>query len=136
MSCVLRADGSDFLVDRFLEGSELTPCTVYRMGEPRFTAIRSQGKVHESSGFHVSVSDSDFDNLHGQIQDAISFLEKNKVELERLRTFPGVERLTLDFGIARRDISAQYDYFPPELLYLAGSLGVGIELSQYPVEDK
>jgi hypothetical protein len=135
MSCVFRANGSNFLVDSFLEGSDLVPCAVYRKGEPRFSASKSQEKVNKSSGLQVDVSEADFDNLHGQIQDAISFMQKHKTELERLCKFPGVEGVSLDFGIARRDVVAQYDYFPPELLYLAGRLGIGIELSQYPVES-
>ena len=135
MSCVLRANGSDFLVDRFLEHSDLIPCVVYRKGEPRSPASKPKGKIHETSGLNIDVSEADFDNLEGQIQDAISFLKQHKKELERLRKFPGVEGLALDFGIAKRDVIAQYDYFPPELLYLAGSLGIGIELSQYPVEN-
>lgn len=135
MSCVLRAHGSDFLVDLFLQESDLIPCTVYRKKEPRSPASEPQRKVHESSGLHVDVSGADFGNLHDQIQDAISFLQKHKMELERLCKFPGVERVILDFGIAKRATAAQYDHFPPELLYLAGSLGIGIELSQYPIES-
>ncbi len=136
MSCVLRAKGSDFLVDRFLEGSELIPCDVYQKGEPRSPANKPQGNAHESSGLHVEISEADFDNLQGQIEDAISFMKQHKSELERLCKFPGVKGVCLDFGIAKRDVVAQYDYFPPELLYLAGSLGIGIELSQYPVDSE
>jgi hypothetical protein len=133
MGCVLRAYGSNFLVDRFCQKSDLTPCLVYRKGESKSAARKSKGKVYESSGLHVEVSDADFIDLEGQVKDAITFMERNKVELERLREFPGVEGLTLDFGIARRDFITQCDYFPPELLYLAGGLGFGIELSQYPM---
>jgi hypothetical protein len=135
MSCVLRVNGSDFLVDRFLDNSDLVPCVVYRKGEPRSSASKSNSKIHETSGLNVDVSKADFDNLDGQIRDAISFLEQHKMELERLCRFPGVERLTLDFGIAKRDVIAQSDYFPAELLYLAGSLEISIELSQYPIEN-
>lgn len=135
MSCVLRAHGSDFSVDRFLEGSELNPCTVYRKGERRSPASKSKVGVNKSSGMVVDVSVADFDDLRGQIRDAITFLKQNEAELARLSKFPGVEGVALDFGIARRDVVAQSDYFPPELLYLAGGLGIGIELSQYPVGD-
>jgi hypothetical protein len=135
MSCVLRASGSDFSVDRFLEGSELISCTVYLKGEQRSPASKSRGNVNKSSGLRIDVSEAAFDDVQGQIRDAVSFLKRNEAELRRLCKFPGVEGVTLDFGIAMRDVIAQYDYFPPELLYLAGSLGIGIELSQYPVED-
>ena len=135
MSCVLRANGAGFLVDRFLQESELIPCAVYRKGERRSPVRKPKGQIHETSGLNVDVSKADFDNLQGQIQDAISFLKQHKTELERLRRFPGVDEVCLDFGIAKRDVIAQADYFPPVLLYLAGSLGIGIELSQYPVEN-
>lgn len=42
----------------------------------------------------------------------------------------------MDFGIARGDVAVQCDYFPPELIRLARELGLGIELSQYPLSDE
>jgi hypothetical protein len=52
-------------------------------------------------------------------------------EVRRLRKFPGVEAVTLDFGIWRRDVVVQCDHFSEELVRLAGELGVGLELSAY-----
>jgi hypothetical protein len=40
--------------------------------------------------------------------------------------------MRLDFGCWFRDVAAQFEYLPPELLVRAGSLGIGIELSFYP----
>jgi hypothetical protein len=31
-------------------------------------------------------------------------------------------------------VMAQFDYFPPELVSLAGALGLGLELSIYPLD--
>ena len=45
--------------------------------------------------------------------------------------WPGVEAVDLDFGFERRDVAVQCDRLPPALVRLAGSLGLGIELSQY-----
>jgi hypothetical protein len=70
--------------------------------------------------------------LSGQVKDAIVFLQKHQSEIARLAGFPGVEGRTLDFGYHNRNVFVQCDYLPPELLVLAGSLGVGIELSLYP----
>ena len=43
--------------------------------------------------------------------------------------------MRLDFGYGRCPTAAvQCDYLPPELLALAGSLGIGIELSLYPAD--
>ncbi len=50
----------------------------------------------------------------------------------RLGCYPGVTDMRLDFGYYRRDVAAQFDYLPPDLLARAGKLGIGIELSLYP----
>ena len=42
----------------------------------------------------------------------------------------------LDFGIERRDVAVQSDNLSSDLVRLAGSLGLAIELSQYPASDK
>src|SRR5262245_28464993 len=59
-------------------------------------------------------------------------------ELTVLRAAPGVEDMRLDFPldlrIDRETVMAQFDYFPPELVSLAGALGLGLELSIYPVD--
>ena len=133
MSCVLRANGSSFLFDEFLKDSDFVPCAVYRKGEAR-SSRKGPEKVEQSSGLHVVVSEAEFDTLDRQIQDAIAFMQQHKTELKRLCSFPGVEAVILDFGIEKRDVGSQFDYFPPVLLSLAGSLGIGIELSQYPAQ--
>ena len=125
--CVLRASGSEFDVDAFLDGSPFEPCAVWRRGEPR-----SRGKSPlEESGFNLDVREGDF---VGQIAGAIGFLRDHSSELHRLCEYPSVE-VRLDFGVARRDVMVQCDYLPPALIRLAGSIGLGIELTQYPVSD-
>jgi hypothetical protein len=61
----------------------------------------------------------------------VTFLTRHRLALRRLERASGVEDLTLDFGIADRDVAAQFDYFPPELITLAGSLRIGIAISRY-----
>ncbi len=82
------------------------------------------------SGMRLNISDADGE-LAEEISDAFRFLAAHKCELERLRNFSGVSDVRLDFGYYRRAVVAQFDYFPPELLALAGNLGIGIELSLY-----
>lgn len=43
--------------------------------------------------------------------------------------------MVLDFGVAWRNVIAQSDYLPPTLIIIAGELGIGIEISHYPVEE-
>jgi hypothetical protein len=86
---------------------------------------------------NVAVSDADLTDLRQQARDAIGFLQSNKGELARLVSFPGVEGVELDFGIAwRQDVVTQTDSLPRELVRLAGELGLGVEISHYPASDE
>jgi hypothetical protein len=132
MPAVLRAYGADFDVDAFLADSTLSVCAVKRRGEPVYPKSQPNGRRHEQSGVHVSASDADFSEFRRQVEESVAFLRDNAAEIRRLCEFVGVEGVTLDFGIARRDVSIQCDHLPAELIRLAGSLGLEIELSHYP----
>jgi hypothetical protein len=67
-----------------------------------------------------------------QIADAVRFVEQNQAELARLVAFPGVESVSLDFGIEERDMAAQSERFPPNLLRVVGNLGIWLEFTLYP----
>lgn len=127
MGCVLRAYGSEFQVDRFLEGSSLTPYEIYRKGELRST----KQEMHDGSGLKIEVSTAEFEDLQKQVADAIAFLKNNRKELEKLCSYPGVEGASLDFALTKREVFCQYDTLPAELLHLAGSVGLDIDLSQF-----
>jgi hypothetical protein len=135
MAAVLRAYGADFNLETFLSGCSLPVCSVKRRGEPVFPKAQPNGRRHEQSGIHVLVSDADFQEFRRQAEEATVFLQANAEQIRRLVKFPGIESVTLDFGIARRDVFMQCDHFPAELVQLAGSLGLAIELSQYPIEE-
>jgi hypothetical protein len=130
MSCVLRAWGVSFAVDEFLAASALKPITVFRRGERQSTKL--EGPILEGSGFHAVASDAEFSDLEVQIADAVRFLEHNQRELARLVGFPGVDRISLDFGIDERDVVFQHERFPPNLLRIAGNLGIWLEFTLYP----
>jgi hypothetical protein len=133
VSAVLRAYGSSFDVDAFLTGCALPVCAVKRRGEPAFPASQPNGRRHDRSGVHISVSDAAFDELERQIAESVVFLRTEAEQIRRLCEWPGIDGVTLDFGIDRRDVAVQCDHFPAELVQLAGSLGLSIELSQYPI---
>lgn len=135
MSCVLRVRGADFAVDRFLAESPLKPVAVFRKGQPQWPTANPGGPKLNGSGFHVVTSEAEFSMLPAQVTDAIRFLQRNRSELSRLNAFPGVERISLDFGIEERDIAAQSESFPPELLRLIGDLGIWLEFTLYPVHE-
>jgi hypothetical protein len=128
MPCVLRARGSSFAVDEFLAASSLRPITVFHRGQKQ----SSKSRPMPASGFHADVSAADFSNLQGQIADAVQFVEQNRGELARLVGFPGVEDVSVDFGIEERDVPAQSERFPPNLLRAMGSLGISLAFTLYP----
>ena len=132
--CVLRAAGADFDVDAFLATSSLKAIGVRRRGEVRL-ASNPGGPRHERSGFTADVSVKEWNDLPGQIEDAKVFLEEHGAELLRLRSFPGVGGLELDFPVYLRignQIVVQSDRLPADLLFAAGRVGVDIVITIYP----
>lgn len=132
MSCILRACGENFNVDRFLAETKLKPGAIYRKGDPRLK-LKPTGKKNKSSGINFEVSQAGFHQLDRQIRDAIRYLQKHKNEIKKLVKYPGVEKnCELDFGIGTKPVAVQSDQFPPQLLLLAGNLGLKITVSRYP----
>lgn len=132
MPSVLRAYGGDFDVDTFLADFTLPVCAVKRRGDSALPASRPDGRRHERSGIHVPISDAGFDEFPRQVEETTTFLSANAEQVRRLVAFPGVDGVTLDFGIVHRDVAVQIEHLPAELVRLAGSLGLAIELSRYP----
>ena len=135
MSCVLRAIGTKKAVLAFAKETKLRGRISFRIkGQLQFPNSPIERKFRQSE-IVANVSEADFDNLSGQIRGAIKYLKKNSAELSSL-TSKGFKGIQLDFGIKKRDVGAQFDCFPPELLRLAGQMEIGIELSQYLIEDE
>ena len=136
MSCFLRAAGEKFDVDQFVATCELEPSKVWRKGEPRLPKSRPDGPRCEDSGANFEVSSADFSELKVQFEDARVFFQKNQKILRRLRNYPGVDRVTVDFGAEIHPPGWCWFTFPPDLLVLIGSLNVSLMLSVYPVDDE
>jgi hypothetical protein len=135
MSCVLRVIGQDFDPDAFLAESALSGATVFHREDATVPAATDAGR-RTASGFNAPVSRAGFDDLDAQVQDAVKFLRIHEDELRRLSGFPGVEEVCIDFGIRRRDVSAQTDVFPAELLWQAGALDIDLVVTHYAVADE
>ncbi len=125
LGCVLHVAGETFDVHAFLAQSSLRPCQIQRHG-----GVRRRNGDYPLNVLSLNVSNAD-GKLSVEIVDALYFLAQHESELRRLQNFPGVTDLRLDFGYYPRDVVAQFEYFPPELLARVGSLGIGIELSLY-----
>jgi hypothetical protein len=129
MSAVLRAHGASFDVDQYLLKCTFPVCAVYHKGE------RKARKESKQNGFNADMSNAGFDPLAKQVKDVIAFVRKHRKELRRLLRCPGV-KVSIDFGVAWRDVIVQSDYLPSELVRLAGELGLAIQVSHYPISDK
>jgi hypothetical protein len=131
--CVLRISGAELAVDELVATSSLTTeldtFSVWHKGEPR------RKGCCENSGFILDVCEVEKEGLSEQAERATAFLSSNYDELKRLMEFPGVEKGRLDFAITKRDVAAQVDLFPSELVQLAGSLNLELMLSQYAVSN-
>jgi hypothetical protein len=77
-----------------------------------------------------------WNDLDADIEDVIGFLKSHGAELARLSVVPGIENMMLDFALqslaGTEQVFMHGEYLPPELLRLAGDLGIGIGLSLYP----
>lgn len=129
MSCILRIGGAELDADDLLRECRLDAYRIDRKGE--IGLLKSRGP-HEKSSVHVDVSSAGFDDLPGQVADAVTFLRANQSAVRAAVTFPGVEWAQLDFGVEHADVAIDSKYLKPELLALAGGMGLAIELSIYP----
>jgi hypothetical protein len=134
MPTILKATGKNFDVNTFLQKTKLKPYRIFQKGKRRFKRLEKK-ELHKVSGLCLDASTSDFNNFSGQVRQTISFLKKNQKELKKLAKFPGVDAV-IDFGFARRDVVVQCDLLPAELIRLAGSIGLAIEMSLYPPAKK
>ncbi len=135
MGCYLRVYGKKFNVDSYLKKHSCKVSKIYRRGEPELKN-KPKGPKNIYSGFNICVSPSKFENLKKQIKDAIEFLKDkdNSKEIALLTKYQGVEGLDLDFGVSLKGqdkFPIKWYHFPPELLKLAGKLGVGLEITFY-----
>lgn len=125
---MLRAGGAEFDADAYLAASPFDEVTRYHRGDPRWPGFEA---THRTSGFNVTVSQANSDDLLTQVEEAIAFLDAHEDELRRLGRFDGVEELELDFAVEWRDLAMQTDWFPPDLLWRAGALDIALRVTHY-----
>jgi hypothetical protein len=135
MTAILRAYGNEFDVDAFLRDCPLPVCAVKRRGEPMFPASQTNLTKHDRSGVHVVASDAEFHEFPRQVSESAAFLQRHFEQVQRMCKWPGVEGVTLDFGVVRRDSVVESDVLSKELIRVAGELGIAIEISRYPAQD-
>lgn len=110
------------------------PDIVFRVREKGEVRRQSTGELYSSFILSLKVSDKNWYDLSGQIDDTIYFLEKNFETLKTLLESHAVEDSYLDFPVESRlndEIGNQNDYLPKELIKLAGKLELAIVISNY-----
>jgi hypothetical protein len=137
MSCHLSIYGRNFDVDAFVEISKLKRAHLSRKGQPRFKTLPEKGTLPYSV-LSVTTSNAGFDELKPQIADTMRYLKRHRQKLEHITHFKGIEGAALDFGLDLKIDGDRYltqsIWFPPGLVQLAGSLGIGIQASVYHPE--
>ncbi len=83
----------------------------------------------------MAVSEAPWSDLRTHVSDACTFLDRHVDAIRGLKAGGAVEDMRLDFPVDLRigkNVLAQFEFFPPELVQKAGELGLGLEISIYP----
>lgn len=100
-------------------------------GEP---IRKTSSEISSCYGISFDVSEQEWDDLPGQVQDAIAFLTLWEHEIINLMVSHEVTSAYLDFPVNSRlndKTVGQCDHLPKELIAVAGRVGLGIEITMY-----
>lgn len=127
---ILSASGETFDVDAFLKASPwLLTARIYRKGEKSPLKGRP---ARSSSGLQIDIAEAGGYDLKTQIQKTVAFFDQYDSELERLRSFAGVEDIELTIGSWwYSDTAAKIVTLPPKLVSRAGKHGIEINVGVY-----
>jgi hypothetical protein len=114
MSCILRISASDI--------------------QARLTALRVQPYRIDRGTAHFRVSNRDFEDLQGQIQDALEFLEQHCKDLNGVMTSGALG--SLDFAVNIPEGGFATRSFPAPLVKAAAGMGLSLDLSIYPNREE
>src|SRR5687768_15774128 len=110
MSCILRISAPD--IERRLSAVHVQP---YRLG--RGTA-------------HFMVSEREFEDLPGQVADALEFLKQHSGDLQSV--LASGAKGSLDFAVHIPAQGFATRSLPASLVSAAAAVGLGLDLSAYP----
>jgi hypothetical protein len=131
MPCILKITGENFDVDNFVKKSNITPYKLFHKGDPKLATKPNSNKM-EQSGCAIEISNVDFESFSEQLDDASTYLNKNREKLQWINKTPEIQYAVLDFGLnCDSDKFVQSHYLPNEFLKLVSRLSIGIEISVY-----
>lgn len=126
ISCILHAYGTGFEPDLFLKDARFTPDRV--IYKDKLKAL-DEHNAEITDAMHLLIAISHADALSVQVEDTVKFLEFYQDMVKKLRHYPNVEEVCLNFTARREDILLQDSLFSAELYDL--TLGNGICLNVF-----
>ena len=126
--CLFLASGKRFTPKRFLKSATWPRGSLFNLG--KHLAV---GDMWGARAFSITVADG---KMLQQITAAMGFVHQHRDELSRLRNWPGLEELTLQFGWScPYGKSCRIDHrYPGELVAGCGEFHIGIEVFLYFVD--
>ena len=129
--CILKVYSDNNSFKSYATTTNIPVYSTYEKGDYR---NETKKIVREDYRISFVVSDREWDDLNGQIEESILFLEKHYEELNMFLSNHNVSDAYLDFPIYSQldeNIVNQNEYLPKELIVLAGKLSLGIEMGIY-----
>lgn len=129
--CILKVYSNIDSFESFYQDTDIPVYSFYNKGERRnqkSDAIRTDFRIS------FDVSEKEWDDFQGQINDAIKFLNRYKEQIQYLFAKYSISDAYLDFALWSRlygDVVNQNDHIPRELVKIAGELNIGIEMGIY-----
>lgn len=124
--------------DSFKAFAERSTVPVYSVHDATDVKNPRTNKTHGIFRISFDVSECDWDNFPGQVEDAIAFLSRHAHSIRELVDSHKISDAFLDFPIWSRldgNIVNQNDRLPRELISLCAMAGIGIEMAQYSRDD-
>jgi hypothetical protein len=101
--------------------------------ERRLAATRIRPYRLERGTAHFKVSDREFEDLSGQVEDALEFLKQHSNDLQSVMASSA--KGSLDFAVSIPSQGFATRSFPASLVAAAGAVGLGLDLTAYPGDE-
>jgi hypothetical protein len=97
---------------------------------------KTRGVKYPHSGFSLKTSKAGFNEFNLQVKDTIRFLKSSKEKLKILKLTKEIQYATLTFPVESRieKKGIHSEFFPRELIQLAGELFLDIEITLCSIE--
>lgn len=129
--CILKVFSD---TESFKAYAACSPLPVYSVHDASDIRRTRTGEPYGVFRISFDVSDRDWDDFPGQVQDAIAFLTQHAAAIRALIDSHNVSDAFLDFPIWSRldgHFVNQNDSLPRQLISLCALAGLGIEMAQY-----